>query len=95
MFDFIDKLRAKPEKEKRKFAFMFSGVITSIIFMIWIFTVVHTASNLAPLPDDSRGPSPFAQIGGSFSKVFESMSNIFKQSDVLVPPAEYSSTTSQ
>ena len=36
MFDFIDKLRKKPEAEKKIIALTISASITAIIFFIWI-----------------------------------------------------------
>ena len=36
MFDFLDKLRKKPEAEKKIIALTISASITAIIFFIWI-----------------------------------------------------------
>ena len=36
MFDLIDKLRKKPEAEKKMIALTISASITAIIFFIWI-----------------------------------------------------------
>lgn len=94
MFDFIEKIRTKSDREKRRITLATSAGVTLIIFVVWIFVVAHNISNLSEVVDTSSNtPSPFAQIGDSFSKVFDSMSNIFKNTDIAIPQTDSSSTT--
>lgn len=82
--DSVEKIRAKPEEEKRKIALMWALGITLFIFIVWLVATVHNVSSLSGAPEaQSNTPSPFAQIGDSFSKVFDSMSNIFNRAQTI------------
>ena len=40
MFDFLEKLRAKPEKTRKKIAMVLTGVIVLIIFSFWLVATI-------------------------------------------------------
>ena len=39
MFNYLEKLRQKTDREKRKVAFLFSFLFASLIFVVWFFAV--------------------------------------------------------
>lgn len=94
MFDLIEKLRRKPDAEKRRITIGVSAGITFVIFLIWVFVTIHNISALGSNVDESADtPSPFAQIGSSFSKVFDSISNIINKADTVIPKNISTTTT--
>jgi len=71
MFDLIDKLRKKPEAEKKMIALIISASITAIIFFIWIssFWIKPSASesNGKPLLSDI---TPLSSIKDNVAGVY-------------------------
>ena len=45
MFDLIEKLRAKPDKTKRRIAFLVAFFIAGIIFIVWLGVVYPNFRN--------------------------------------------------
>ena len=58
MFDFLEKIRQRPDHHKKAIAFAFAGVVTFFVFIGWSSTV---NLSLQPLPDQSQ----LAGSGGS------------------------------
>lgn len=48
MFDFLDKLRAKPEEYRKMFALVAVGIIGGLIFIAW------TVTALSRIPDANK-----------------------------------------
>lgn len=74
MFDFIEKLRQKPEKTKRRIVFLTSFSIVGIIFVIWlsvVFSDFRKEDNLSN--DPARGSSPLTSLSNFFSNSVSSI----------------------
>lgn len=88
MFDFLDKLRTKPDSEKKRVALCISGGITAVVAVFW--WVSFTAS---PKGGISVGEalSPMGGLASSFSTaknmVTDAFDNIATEIDKEIPVA--------
>lgn len=60
-FDFLDKLRNKPEPVKSTIAFWFAIGLTLLIAVFWASTLINDKNKTA-----NKGPSPFEMISNAF-----------------------------
>jgi len=105
MFDFIEKLRAKSDKEKRKFAFFYALSFSGIIFVLWLLVVypnlgqnqnqgeVTSNSKITPAStlSDTIGKS-LTELGDQFLKIKDTVSSFTKGG---TSPEYYSASTSE
>jgi hypothetical protein len=70
MFDYIEKLRAKPEQAKRRIAIGVAFGFSFLVFIFWIFSVVPDIGQEQQISDrvQSASPSPFAALTQIFSQ---------------------------
>lgn len=59
MQDFVERLRAKPEHERRRIALATSGTVTGLIAIMWFGAVV--ASGTLALESENSGDSAIAE----------------------------------
>lgn len=87
MFQYIEKLREKPDSTKKRVAFLGAFMVSGIIFVVWLSVLYpswrnqerkeEAASKIEPSPlsgfagNISQG---FSSMRGEFSKIKESMS---------------------
>lgn len=82
MFQYIEKLRAKPDSTKKQVAFIVAFVISGIIFVIWLSVIYpHWKEDQENIEKVSKvEPSPLAgfvdNITNGFSGIKEQYSNI-------------------
>ncbi len=89
MFEYLEKLRAKPPKAKKRIAFLVSFSLAGIIFILWLSVIypdfrqrqsqIESAGNSDPSPLSHFGEvfsNSFYSIGESFSKIKESLSSL-------------------
>lgn len=67
----ISKLRAKSDDQKKMIALISSAVITSLIFVVWLFSVIE-GGYLKESQDTNAGSaiSPFESTMKIFNEVF-------------------------
>ena len=68
IFEYLDKLRDKPEEKRKKFVFIFSVSITAVIFLFWLaFFDFDIGGGLATTTPSVRDLSPVK----SFMEIFK------------------------
>ena len=76
IFDYIDKLRKKPENDRQKFVLIVSFSVTAIIFAIWLFTLVssitHNANTPKPLETES-----YKNLREGWQKIMQDFNGLF------------------
>ena len=100
MFDFLEKLRAKPDKVKKQISFFLALTFAGIIFAIWLSVIYpdfrlqqsheQKVANLEPSPLSAFSETVSASLAavlGQFSKI-KSIISSFSTSSVY-----YSATT--
>ncbi|MBI4155768.1 MAG: hypothetical protein HY507_00870 [Candidatus Zambryskibacteria bacterium] len=101
MFDFLEKLRSKPEKVKKQIAFFVSIFLAGIIFVVWLSVIYpdFRQSQKQKQKVENLTPSPFStfttQLSSGISSISEKFSEIKNTiSSFSTSPAYYSATTS-
>ena len=100
MFEFIEKLRQKPDRTKKQIAFLSALFLAGLIFVVWLSVIYpdfkrgqqkeDAVSKLEPSPLSTFGETistGISAMGDQFSKLKESISSITNNS------AYYSTTT--
>ena len=81
MFDFLEKLRAKPEKIKKQISFLVAFAFAGLVFVVWLsvvypkFSQKETSSKKEAV---SQG-SPLSSLTETFSSGFSALSEQFSQ----------------
>lgn len=100
MFEFIERLRQKPDRVKKQIAFLTALFLAGIIFVVWL-SVIYPDWRQTQNRDvevKSLEPSPSGAISGTFSDGFSAISDQFKKIKEVFSSfsgsAEYYSATS-
>jgi len=101
MFDYLDKLRQKPERTKKQVAFFVASFIVGVIFVVW-FSIIYpqitvSKHQTAKVPENTE-PSPASAFSQTFfaglSAISEQVSKIQETvSSFSTLPTYYSATT--
>lgn len=96
MFNYLEKLRQKPERSKNRFAFLSAFSFAGIIFVIWLSVVYPNFTEQKKREDKVRSleQSPlssffenvsvgFGEVGENVSSIKDFAINIFNQSQYL------------
>ncbi len=68
MFDFIKKLREKPEEVRRRYTFLVSGVIMVLIVVFWVSMIpMRFGGDTKKTVVVQNTPSPVASLGSTIS----------------------------
>ena len=100
MFDYIEKLRQKPEHIKKQIAFLISLLFAGIIFIVWLTVIMPGFEQQKQIDDRvaKSEPSPFSTFIGMLSSGTSAMSDqvskIKELSSSLFGGVEYIATTS-
>lgn len=73
MFRFIEKLRQKPEKTRKRYAFGVSFSIVLIIALVWGVTLPSRLHETNSLSEPDNGPSPLDSLVRNFQSGFSSV----------------------
>lgn len=97
MFDFLEKLRAKPDRTKKQIAFLSALFFVGIIFVMWLSVIFPNwresqskeakASEFPPSPISAflgTFSSGISAISEEFSKLKDSISSLTKAQDYYV-----------
>ena len=98
MFDFIEKLRQKPDRTKKQIAFLVSLLLAGIIFVIWLSVIYPDFSQTQAKETavSKQEPSPLSNfsdtfssgisaIGDQFNKIKESLSSFSTTTSTTAP----------
>jgi hypothetical protein len=79
MFEFLEKLRQKPENVKKRIAFLTAFSFAGIIFVVWLSIVYPDLKNSNPDKNSSKEsePTPLSALGENISAGFSSISGEF------------------
>lgn len=77
MFEYIEKLRGKPEATKKRIAFFGALVFSFFILVIWLSVVVPKVKNPEVVKEKPTTPSPLSAIGDNISDGFSSIKEAF------------------
>jgi len=99
MFDFLEKLREKPERVKKQVAFIVALSISGIIFVVWL-SVIFPSWRSSQVETQSSEPSPLASFTSTFSSGLSDISSQFSKiknivSSLSTSTVYYNSTTTQ
>ncbi len=102
MFDFIDSLRQKPDKVKKRTAFLFALSFAGIIFVVWL-SVIYPGFKDRQLIEEKVAnlePKPASGIKAIFSAGLSQMKDQLANlksamSSFSSTPTYYSATTSE
>lgn len=95
MFELIDKIRQKPEKTKKRIAFLASLTFTGIILFFWILAVYPDFKERNSIEKKARklesGPSSsFASVfSGKVGEIKEQFSKLRGYASSLTPTEDY------
>ncbi len=81
MFDYLEKLRKKPERVKKQIAFLISFAIVGVIFVVWL-TVIYPdfrQNEEASAVLASTTPSPISAFSDTFSSGISAISEEFSR----------------
>lgn len=78
MFNYIEKLRKKSKSYRRKFAFIVSVLIVSIIFFIWLSILGVRLSNEHKIVSEEKKNGLFVEVQKSFYEMFVAGNEQFK-----------------
>ena len=67
---FLDKLRRKSERERKKILFASTVILTALIAFFW---VVSFRASSSAVPDEKTDDGPFAQIEQMLGSIFENV----------------------
>jgi len=108
MFDFIEKLRQKPDRTKKQIAFLVSLLLAGIIFVIWLSVIYpdfkqkqakeSAISKLEPSPLSNftdTFSSGISAIGEQFNKIKESISSLATTTYYSASSTDSATTTEQ
>lgn len=89
LISYIEKLRTKPEAERKKISITVAFAVTGVIFAIWAFTIISsvsqkTSTEVITKPSDSI--SVYGELKDRWSALVDSVSDLF--SDDTVTPTE-------
>ena len=103
MFNFLENLRAKPDKAKKHIAFLVALLFVGIIFVVWLSVIypdfrqrqAETASTAR-----AESPSPTSSFGSTFfsgiSAIRDQVANIKNAvSAFSAGPAHYNATSTK
>lgn len=100
MFDLIEKLRAKPEKVKKRIAFLVSLSVASFIFVVWLTVIYPDFKNRQNQAEkvSKLTPSPISTFSASVSEGLSGIGEEFSKlkaaiSSFSISPAYYKSST--
>ena len=82
MFDFLEKLRHKPDKQKKQIAFFVAFLFVGIIFVVWL-TVIYPDFRQSRVNQEKVAnlePGPFStftsQLSNGISSITEDLSRV-------------------
>ncbi|HEY4483131.1 MAG TPA: hypothetical protein VI953_03085 [Candidatus Paceibacterota bacterium] len=67
MFEFLEKLRAKPEPVRHAISFWSAIVLTLVIASVWANSLIGNISSSVSKENQTAGPSPFEVFKNLFS----------------------------
>jgi hypothetical protein len=71
MFDYIEKLRAKPEGAKRRFAFLAAFFVAGILFVVWLSVLFPDWREAQSEQGGSEATiTPTSAMGSTFAQGF-------------------------
>lgn len=83
MYDYIEKLKSRPESHRRRFAFGVSGTITAIVFIIWA-SVIFPQTNRAIIAKSNpqmqakqNEETPIGTLSNGVAQVYQAMKESF------------------
>ena len=81
MFDFIEKLRAKPDRTKKQIAFAVSLFLAGIIFVIWLSVIYPDFSQKQAKQTEvsKQEPSPISNFSDTFSSGISAIGEQFNK----------------
>ena len=85
MFEFLARLREKPEEHRRNVAIAASGVVTAFIAMLWLSTL--TLGSPSQTTAAVSAPSPFAAVGAAFDNFFSDEKPVQETPGVNILPS--------
>ena len=108
MFEYLEKLRQKPEGAKKRFAFLTAFTISGIIFVVWLSVIYPDLTEQKKRDDKVKNleSSPlssfienvsygFGQIGKSFDGIKETIDMLKTQPEYYESSTSTASSTSK
>ena len=95
LFQYIEKLRGKPERVKKQIAFLFSFAVTGIIFVVWLSFIYPDFRHSQSAKDTTNTASPVSAFSDIFSSGISAIVEQFGRiQEMVTSSAYYVSTTS-
>ena len=99
MFDFLEKLRQKPEAVRVRYAVIFAALVTGLIFLVWLSVLGVRLSNSPASDAVLQGSSPFGTLKESVGSFFEAgreqIEGVRESLDATLPTASSSSESTE
>lgn len=90
LISYIEKLRTKPESDRKKIAISTAFAVTGIIFIIWAFTIVSSISHRAStevVTDVSDSASVYGELKASWNTLVDNVSDLFSDPATTSSPS--------
>jgi len=100
MFEFLEKLRQKSDKEKKRFAFLVSFLFSVTIFGLWFFAVYPSFKEQSDIEkkvkalESSPTESMASVIMSSFGQIKEKISEMKNIGSGIIGDSDYYQATS-
>ena len=98
MKEYIQKIKSKPEAERKQFAYMATIACMVVVGGVWIYGLIGRYGTKAPEPEVQNTAKPFSvlidSVKGAYDNVSasvnqaKSISNIMKKDDTIQTTAE-------
>ncbi len=94
MFDLIERLRQKPEKSKKKIAFLASFFVTGLIFAVWFSVIYPDFSFKQKQKEAAKVVNETSPAEGFFENILAGFSDVKSQfKDLKTLISSFSTTT--
>lgn len=79
LISYIEKLRTRPEADRKKISVSVAFVVTGIIFAIWAFTIISSISTRPSevTSETSSADSVYSEIRERWNSLVENVSTLF------------------
>jgi hypothetical protein len=84
LISYIEKLRTKPEADRKKISIGVAFGVTGIIFIVWLFTIVSNISHRTAVDvvvSDADSVSVYTELKANWGALVENVSTLFSKSN--------------
>lgn len=86
IISYIEKLRSKPESDRKKIAVGIAVTMTAVIFIVWAFTIVSSISSISSSDVNQAAPTKaYDDVKKSWNLLIDNVSGFFSDFSTTSP----------